>query len=343
MPGEKKDEIHNRLFEWLENSESLDQSLIRQGRSAIFIAREGKIEFANGATSWILGYSPDELIATPVEKVFRPETAQKIFGSDGSQPRQPGECSLLELTVLHKNGQEIPVEAEVAGIDYKGSPSTLAILHHGLDRQRLDEQLKDGLEKLKKTFGAIIEALNKLVEARDPYTGSHQRRVADLARAIAVDMGLSAETIDGLSLAAMVHDVGKVAVPSEILNKPGPLNKSEWGLIKNHPRTGYELLKDVEFPWPVAKIILQHHERLDGSGYPDGLKGGEIRLEARILAVADVVEAMSSLRPYREPHPLEEALQEIEKNKGLLYDPDVVDFCLRLFREKGYKLKEDYK
>ncbi len=231
----------------------------------------------------------------------------------------------------------------MAVIDYKGSPSTLAILHHGLDRQRLGEQLKDGLEKLKKTFGAIIEALNKLVEARDPYTGSHQRRVADLARAIGLDMGLAAEMIDGLSLAAMVHDVGKVAVPSEILNKPGPLSKSEWGLIKNHPWTGHELLKDVEFPWPVADIILQHHERLDGSGYPDGLKEGEIKLEARILAVADVVEAMCSLRPYREPHPLEEALQEVEKNKGLLYDPEVVDVCLRLFREKGYKLKEDYR
>ena len=342
MPGERKDKVHS-LLECLESSESLDQSLINQGRSAIFIARQGKIEFANEATSSILGYSLDEIMAAPVEKVFPPETAEKIFGRNGSEPGLPGDCSLLELTVLNKNGQEIPVEAEVAVIDYKGSPSTLAILHHGLDRRRLDEQLKDGLEKLKKTFGAIIEALNKLVEARDPYTGSHQRRVADLARAIAVGMGLSTETVDGLSLAAMVHDVGKVAVPSEILNKPGPLSKSEWGLIKNHSRTGYELLKDVEFPWPVAEIILQHHERLDGSGYPDGLKEGEIRLEARILAVADVVEAMSSLRPYRDPHPLEEALQEIEKNRGLLYDPDVVRFCLRLFREKGYKLKEDYR
>jgi len=338
-----KKEVQDEILEYLETSESFNQNLNSQGRSAIFIARQGKIEFANGATRWILGYSPDEMVDVPVEKVFTLETAQKIFGLDSSQPGQPGECSLLELTVLNKNGQEIPVEAEVAVIDYKGSPSTLAILHHGLDRQRLGEQLKDGLEKLKKTFGAIIEALNKLVEARDPYTGSHQRRVADLARAIGLDMGLSAEMIDGLSLAAMVHDVGKVAVPSEILNKPGPLSKSEWGLIKNHPWTGHELLKDVEFPWPVADIILQHHERLDGSGYPDGLKEGEIKLEARILAVADVVEAMCSLRPYREPHPLEEALQEVEKNKGLLYDPEVVDVCLRLFREKGYKLKEDYR
>ncbi|HUM79364.1 MAG TPA: HD domain-containing phosphohydrolase [Candidatus Saccharicenans sp.] len=338
-----KKEVQDEILEYLETSEYFNQNLNSQGRSAIFIARQGKIEFANGATRWILGYSPDEMVDVPVEKVFTLETAQKIFGPDSSQPGQPGECSLLELTVLNKNGQEIPVEAEVAVIDYKGSPSTLAILHHGLDRQRLGEQLKDGLEKLKKTFGAIIEALNKLVEARDPYTGSHQRRVADLARAIGLDMGLAAEVIDGLSLAAMVHDVGKVAVPSEILNKPGPLSKSEWGLIKNHPRTGHELLKDIEFPWPVADIILQHHERLDGSGYPDGLKEGEIKLEARILAVADVVEAMSSLRPYREPHPLEETLQEVERNKGLLYDPEVVDVCLWLFREKGYKLKEDYR
>jgi HD-GYP domain-containing protein (c-di-GMP phosphodiesterase class II) len=156
-------------------------------------------------------------------------------------------------------------------------------------------------------------------------------------------MELDLKVADGLSLAAMIHDVGKIAIPSEILNKPGSLTNCEWGLIKNHVRIGYDLLKDVEFPWPVAEIIYQHHERLDGSGYPRGLKEGEIRIEARILAVADVVEAMSSLRPYRESAGLEAALGEIEKNKGILYDPAVVEACLRLFREKGYELKEDYK
>lgn len=338
MIRRKKGEV--RLKDGL-TAESINESLISRSRAAIFIIRDGQVEFANEATSGIFGYSPDEIVSAPAEKFLTLETAVKIFGTDTVSPRQPGECNSLELTVLHKNGEKIPVEAEVAVIDYNGSPSTLAIIHHGAERKKLDEQLKEGLEKLKKSFGTLIEALNKVVEARDPYTGGHQRRVANLARAIAVELGLPNEEVDSLSLAAMVHDIGKIAVPSEILNKPGSLSQSEWGLVKNHAQIGYDLLKDVEFPWPVANIIYQHHERLDGSGYPLDLKAGEIRREARILAVADVVEAMSSLRPYREPIGLEMALGEIEKNKSRLYDASSVEACRWLFREKGYKLNAD--
>jgi PAS domain S-box-containing protein/putative nucleotidyltransferase with HDIG domain len=341
LSEQKKEEI--KLQGSLAAEESIQGSVFDTARAAIFITRDGRIEFANGATCWIFGYSLDEIVASPLEKFLSREAAGKILGEDFLSPRQPGESDSFELMILNKNGGEIPVEAEVAGIDYKGNPATLVILHDGAERKKLDKQLKDGLEKLKKTFGALVEALNKLVEARDPYTGRHQRRVADLARAIAMEMELDSKSADGLSLAAMIHDVGKIAIPSEILNKPGPLTNCEWGLIKNHVRLGYDLLKDMEFPWPVAEIIYQHHERLDGSGYPRGLKEGEIRIEARILAVADVVEAMSSLRPYRESVGLEAALGEIEKNKGILFDPAVVEACLRLFREKGYELKEDYK
>jgi PAS domain S-box-containing protein len=327
----------------LEAEESIRRSAFDTGRAAIFIARDGRIEFANRATCWIFGYSLDEVVASPLEKFLSREAAAKILRQDFASCSQPGESDSFELVILNKNGREIPVEADVAEINYKGNPATLIILHDGSEQKKLDKELKDGLEKLKKTFGALVEALNKVVEARDPYSGRHQRRVADLVRAIAIEMELDLKVADGLSLAAMIHDVGKVAIPSEILNKPGSLTNCEWGLIKNHVRIGYDLLKDVEFPWPVAEIIYQHHERLDGSGYPRGLKEGEIRIEARILAVADVVEAMSSLRPYRESVGLEAALGEIEKNKGILYDPAVVEACLRLFREKGYELKEDYK
>jgi len=173
-----------------------------------------------------------------------------------------------------------------------------------------------------------------------PYTAGHQRRVADLAVAIAAELELPTDKIDGVNMASTIHDIGKIAVPAEILSKPTNLSDIEFGLIKSHTQAGYDILKDIEFPWPVARAILEHHERIDGSGYPNGLKGDEILMEARIMAVADVVEAMASHRPYRPALGIEVALEEIEKNKGTYYDSDVVDACLKLFREKRYHIGE---
>ena len=194
------------------------------------------------------------------------------------------------------------------------------------------------LESLRKAFGTTIQIMVSAVEARDPYTAGHQLRSADLARAIATEMGLSQDKIEGIRMAASIHDIGKLSIPSEILSKPSKLTTIEFSLIKEHSRSGYEMLKDMESPWPLAQIVYQHHERIDGSGYPRNLKGDEIMIEARIMAVADVVEAMASHRPYRPSRGIEAALEEIEKNKGILYDVDVADACLRLFREKGYKI-----
>ena len=207
------------------------------------------------------------------------------------------------------------------------------------ERKRAEEELQHALKKLRKTLGATIQAMASTVETRDPYTASHQRQVANLARAIATEMGLSKERIEGIRMAAVIHDIGKITVPTDILNKAGELTENEFGIIKCHPKVGYDILKTIEFPWPIAQIILQHHERMDGSGYPQGLSGEEIILEARILAVADVVEAMASFRPYRPSHGLDKALEEISQNKGVLYDAEVVDACLRLFTEKGFKLE----
>ena len=207
------------------------------------------------------------------------------------------------------------------------------------ERKRAEEELQHALKKLRKTLGATIQAMASTVETRDPYTASHQRQVANLARAIATEMGLSKERIEGIHMAAVIHDIGKITVPTDILNKAGELTENEFGIIKCHPKVGYDILKTIEFPWPIAQIILQHHERMDGSGYPQGLSGEEIILEARILAVADVVEAMASFRPYRPAHSLDKALEEISQNKGILYDAEVVDACLRLFTEKGFKLE----
>jgi HD-GYP domain-containing protein (c-di-GMP phosphodiesterase class II) len=176
------------------------------------------------------------------------------------------------------------------------------------------------------------------VEARDPYTAGHQRRVSDLARTIATEMGLSRDRIDGIRVMGAIHDLGKISIPAEILSKPTKLNDMEFGLIKAHAHAGYDILKDIDFPWPVAEIILQHHEKLNGSGYPQGLKGDEIHLEARIVGVADKVEAMASHRPYRPSLGLEEALADISQNRGTLYDADAVDVCMRLFHEKHYEM-----
>ena len=177
------------------------------------------------------------------------------------------------------------------------------------------------------------------VETRDPYTAGHQSRSADLACAIAMEMGLAQEKTEGIRMAGIIHDIGKLSIPAEILSKPTALTEIEFSLIKVHSQSGYEMLKDVESPWPLAEIVYQHHERINGSGYPRNLKGNEILIESQILAVADVVEAMASHRPYRPTLGIEAALEEITKNKGILYNIAIADACLKLFREKGYQLK----
>lgn len=209
------------------------------------------------------------------------------------------------------------------------------------ERRKAEESLRDNMEKLRNSLNGVIQAMALAVEKRDPFTAGHQRRVAELACAIAEEMDLPEERIEAIRMAGMIHDLGKISVPAEILGKfaPSRLTEAEFALIKNHPLVGYEILKEIEFPYPIAQIVLQHHERMDGSGYPQGLKGDQIMLEARIIAVADVVEAMTSHRPYHPALGIETALEEISQNKGVLYDPDVVEACLRLFREGRFEFK----
>lgn len=242
---------------------------------------------------------------------------------------------------------------ELGAVDYVTKPyqrqELLARVHAHVELTRLrshlevivqerTEELREKEEKLRTSLIDFITALSATLEMRDPYTAGHQRRVAHLATAIAIELGLSQDQINGLYLSSVVHDFGKILVPAEILSKPGRLNDLEYGLIKMHPQTGHEILKGIDFPWPIAQTVLQHHERQGGNGYPRGLKDSEILPEAKILAVADVVEAMVSHRPYRAGLGVEVALQELRKNRGELYDPAVVDACLSLFLEKGYHL-----
>ena len=207
------------------------------------------------------------------------------------------------------------------------------------ERKRTEVKLQDTLDSLRRAVSTTIQVMVSAVEARDPYTAGHQIRAANLGRAIATEMGLSPEKVEGIRMAGSIHDIGKLSIPAEILSKPTKLSEIEFSLIKEHARSGFEILKDVESPWPLAEIAHQHHERMDGSGYPQKLKGQDIIIEARIIAVADVVEAMASHRPYRPGLGIDAALNEIEKNRGLYYDDDVAAACLRLFREKGFQLE----
>ena len=209
-----------------------------------------------------------------------------------------------------------------------------------IELKRTQANLSTSINKLRNALGGIIHALSATIETRDPYTAGHQQRVADLARNIATEMGLSADQIDGIRIAASLHDIGKIAIPVEILSKPGHLTAMEFDLIKTHVQKGYDILKKVNFNWPVAQIVLQHHEKFNGSGYPNKLLGKEMLIEARIIAVADTVEAISSNRPYRAAHGIDKALDEISNQSGILYDPEVCIACLTLFREKGFKLLE---
>jgi putative nucleotidyltransferase with HDIG domain len=210
-----------------------------------------------------------------------------------------------------------------------------------IETRRAEDQLQSTLERLEKALEGTVRAMSLTIEMRDLYTAGHQRRVSSLAVAIAEELHLPQEKIEGLRLAGVIHDIGKIAMPAEILTKPTRLTKTEFQLMKDHPRIGYDILKNIQFPWPVAHIILQHHERMDGSGYPDGLLGDAILMEARILAVADVVEALSSHRPYRPALGMEKALEEIRRGRGVRYDMRVVDACMKLFKDHRYSFKKE--
>ena len=206
--------------------------------------------------------------------------------------------------------------------------------------KRAEDELRENVERLRKVMSGVIRAIDVIVETRDPYTAGHQHQVSRLASTIATEMGLPAETVEAIYVAASIHDLGKIYVPAEILSKPGRISDIERGFIRTHPQVGYDILKSIDFPWPIAEIVLQHHERMNGSGYPRGLKDGDIRIEARIIGLADVVESMGSHRPYRPTLGIEKALDEIRTNRGILYDSDVVDICLALFQEKGFRFEE---
>ena len=289
-------------------------------------------------------------------KIFGKERQQEIVGHSVSEiwGQEVYEQKIKPCLERCQNGEDINTEdwfdmegmgtqcLEISYIPYRNSNGvvTHAIMaaHNITNRKMAEQELDKSYRNLQKTLEETVNALSALVEMRDPYTAGHQNRVAGIARAIAQELGLSEDAAQGIWVASLIHDIGKVRVPADILSRPAHLSSAEFELIKEHPRTGYEILKKIDFPWPIAEIVLQHHERINGSGYPLGLKGDEILFASRIIGVADVVEAMTYHRPYREALGLDAALDEIKENKGILYDSDVVDACIKVFLEKGLAL-----
>lgn len=258
------------------------------------------------------------------------------------------ECTLEALAVCFRGKNILLIESLGASFKERHAffqKAKETLLNKEVLEQMVAERtakLRNTMEDLRKALDAIVHVLALTVEVRDPYTAGHQRRVANLARTIAAEMGLLEEVAESIYMGGVIHDLGKIAVPAELLSKPSRLSDNEFNLIKDHPQVGYNILKNIEFPWDIARMVLQHHEKMDGSGYPQGLSGEDIFLEARILTIADIVEAMASHRPYRPALGIEKALGEITQNRGVFYDPDVVDACVKLFSEKGYKLEHRF-
>jgi len=246
------------------------------------------------------------------------------------------------LYIIQKSGNPLPIDYKISARrdNRGGSLGTVMVFRDITERVFSEDKLKETLAYLRRAMGGIIEAMDRTVESRDPYTAGHQRRVSDLARNMAEHMGLSADKIEGIRMAGMIHDLGKISIPAEILSKPARLTPVEFNLVKSHVQIGYDILKTIDFPWPVAAIVYEHHERMDGSGYPRGLTGDNISMAGRLIAVADVVEAMASHRPYRASLGIEKALDEIRNMSGTLYDSDAVKCCISLFRDKNYVLAE---
>ena len=353
------EKVTTRVEEALRESEEKYRMLTESVLEGILITDfKGKVLYCNEAAAKMVGYEKaEDGIGKNVFSFIAPES-RKIAFKDLLRVYMGDWGFLATYKAMTKDGERFWVETIGRKIAYQGRSAEVIAFRDITERRRMQEELQKAkeklevkveertselriaLEKLQRLLEEGVSSLASAVEAKDPYTAGHQQRVAQLACAIAEEMGLSEGQVDGIYMGAIVHDVGKIHVPAEILTKPDKLNEIELEMIRSHSQFGYNILKEIEFPWPVAKAVLQHHERMDGSGYPSGISGEDILLEARVLAVADVVEAISTHRPYRAAKGIDKALEEISQNKGILYDASVVDACMKLFTKKRFKFKK---
>ena len=323
-----------------------------------------KITLMNPAAQSVTGWKQEEAVGKKLDEVCKLVEEKALIAVESPMVKAIQERVVMNLTapvlLITKNGDKVPVEDSAAPmINEKGELTGAVMVFRDITwrkeaeeaikmafnslEARVQEQtaeLRTSFDMLGRAMEGTIQALATMVEARDRYTAGHQVRVADLACMIARQMGVTESRIPIIRIAALIHDVGKVCVPTEILNKPAPLSPIEFEIVKQHPKAAYDVLSKIEFPWAIADIVLQHHERLDGSGYPSGLRGDQIHLEAQIIGVADVVEAMSSHRPYRAAVGTEKGLEEISKGKGTRFNPAIVDACVHVFHQGEFRFKD---
>jgi PAS domain S-box-containing protein/putative nucleotidyltransferase with HDIG domain len=313
----------------MEREEWLSTLLRSIGDGVIATDKSGEITFMNPLAERLTGWHQEEALNQPLREVFR-----TVVSSNGDEP---------EIVLWSRTGRKFTIEENSMPMSdgRRNSRGHVLVFRDITARRNAEKELKESWEKLNQALQGTIQAMALTIEIRDPYTAGHQRRVSKLSCAIAQEMGLSDFQVEGLRVAGDIHDIGKIYVPAEILSKPGQITAIEYGIIKTHPQVGFDILKTIKFPWPVAQIVLQHHERLDGSGYPLGLLSDQILKESRILTVADIVEAMSSHRPYRPAQGIDKALAEVVQNKGRFYDVEAVDTCVRLFRENRFQFIEE--
>ncbi len=306
--------------------------------SVVVVDEGGVIDYVNPSAESLLACRKEDMIGRNINETV------KI----GSDPRDDGRMffpmsmNYIEFNNYINAGDKlIPVDFTSTPMRHEGGRSrgAVVVVRDITQQVEYDRKIQESMDKLRRILYGIVEAMAKTVETRDPYTAGHQKRVADIAKEIAREMNLGRDVIESCDIAGQIHDLGKIAIPAEILNKPGKISNIEFELIKMHSQMGFDILKNIDFPWPISDIVLQHHEKFNGSGYPNAIKGEEILIQARILAVADVLEAMASHRPYRAALGVEKAFDELRRNKGVHFDPDVVDSCLRVFTEKGFEMK----
>ncbi len=327
----------------LKESEEKYRSIFENALDGIFQSTpEGRYLDVSPSLARMLGFeSPQEV------RMNITDIGQQLYVEPSDRVRFQKlleECGVVNGFVTQfyrKDGSKIWVSVDARAV--RDSHGVL-LYYEGFDeniteQKKVEEALKESFESLQRILDGTVNALATSVEMRDPYTAGHQKRVAQIACAVAQEIGFSEKQIEGIRVTGFLHDIGKIVVPAEVLSKPTKLNEYEFSMIKAHAQAGFDILKGIEFPWPVATAVLQHHERLDGSGYPSGLSGKDIILEARILAVADVVEAMVSHRPYRPAFSIDYALEEISQNKNILYDVELVNVCVKLFTEKRFKFE----
>lgn len=321
----------------LRAAEEQFRGLVEQSIAGIYIIQDGKFAYVNPRLAEIRGFAcADEMIGLDIEPLLAEKDRARVAQYQRRLLSGEAQSISYNFTALRKDGSAVEVGVSSTRASYRGRPAIIGMMQDISEKVRAEQEIQRYIEQLRTAFMSTVEVTTLISEMRDPYTAGHERRVAAIAAAIGAELGLDERRIEGLRVAGFLHDIGKITIPAEILSRPGKLSAIEFQLVQEHAQASYDVLKSVEFPWPVAQIALQHHERIDGSGYPHGLKDDAILLEAKILAVADVVEAMASHRPYRPGLGIEAALSEIEAGRGSVYDAQVADACLRLFRERGY-------